>query len=135
MDYNDIFKLIASDLQQVEDVIEENIQSEVPLVYEISKYLLGSGGKRLRPSVLLLASGSCGLLEGEELLAARSGEASDAGFAQEVAFWQDRLAPLLDQIDPQTPRADPRPEPAICDGRRYALRERPLRPAFRQGLV
>jgi len=70
MDYNDIFKLIASDLKEVEDVIEENIQSEVPLVYEVSKYLLGSGGKRLRPSVLLLASGSCGLLEGKERIKA-----------------------------------------------------------------
>ena len=70
MDYNDIFKLIASDLKEVEDVIEENIQSEVPLVYEISKYLLGSGGKRLRPSVLLLASGSCGLLKGNERIKA-----------------------------------------------------------------
>lgn len=70
MDYNDIFKLIASDLEEVENVIEENIQSEVPLVYEISRYLLGSGGKRLRPSVLLLASGSCGLLEGKERIKA-----------------------------------------------------------------
>jgi len=70
MDYNDIFKLIAGDLKEVENVIEENIQSEVPLVYEISKYLLGSGGKRLRPSVLLLASGSCGLLKGKERIKA-----------------------------------------------------------------
>ena len=70
MDYNDIFKLIASDLEEVENVIEENIQSEVPLVYEISRYLLGSGGKRLRPSVLLLASGSCGLIEGKERIKA-----------------------------------------------------------------
>jgi len=70
MDYNDIFKLIAEDLREVEEVIEENIQSEVPLVYEVSKYLLGSGGKRLRPSVLLLASGSCGLLNGKERIKA-----------------------------------------------------------------
>lgn len=70
MDYNDIFKLIAADLQEVEDVIERNIQSEVPLVYEISRYLLGSGGKRLRPSVLLLASGSCGLFKGVERIKA-----------------------------------------------------------------
>ena len=70
MDYNDIFKLIAEDLREVEEVIEENIQSEVPLVYEVSKYLLGSGGKRLRPSVLLLASGSCGILNGKERIKA-----------------------------------------------------------------
>lgn len=58
------------------------------------------------PEDMMAAEYALGLLEGEELLAARSREASDAGFAQEVAYWQDRLAPLLDQIDPQTPRAE-----------------------------
>ena len=66
MKYDEIFELISSDLKEVEDEIEKNIQSPVPLVYEISSYLLGSGGKRLRPSVLLLASGACGLLKGRE---------------------------------------------------------------------
>ena len=66
MNYEDIFLLISNDLKEVEDVIEKNIQSPVPLVYEIASYLLGSGGKRLRPSVLLLSSGACGLLKGKE---------------------------------------------------------------------
>lgn len=41
-----------------------------------------------------------GLLDGEELRAARALAASDAGFAREVARWNGRLAPLLDEVDP-----------------------------------
>ena len=64
MDFSDINNLITSDLEEVENVLEDHIQSTVPLVYEISKYLLGSGGKRLRPSILLLSCGACGLKNG-----------------------------------------------------------------------
>ncbi len=70
MNLSEILSVISSDLSGVEDRIEKEIQSDIPLVYEISKYLLGSGGKRLRPSVLLLSSGACGLLEGENRVAA-----------------------------------------------------------------
>jgi len=63
MEFTSIFSLINPELKEVEDVLESNIKSDIPLVYEISKYLLGSGGKRIRPSVLLLSSGACGLLE------------------------------------------------------------------------
>ncbi len=66
MRYSDIFSLVASDLEEVEQELDRNIQSPIPLVYEISKYLLKSGGKRIRPSILLLASGACGLLNGKE---------------------------------------------------------------------
>lgn len=66
MDFSEIISVINSDLEEVERELELNIQSPVPLVYEISKYLLGSGGKRLRPAVLLLASGACGLTGGRE---------------------------------------------------------------------
>lgn len=66
MSFSEILSIVSSDIQEVENELEANIQSPVPLVYEISKYLLGSGGKRLRPAVLLLASGACGRLEGKE---------------------------------------------------------------------
>jgi len=66
MGFSDILSIISSDLEEVENELEANIKSPVPLVYEISKYLLGSGGKRLRPAVLLLSSGACGRLEGKE---------------------------------------------------------------------
>ncbi len=66
MGFSDILSVINPELEEVERELEDNIKSPVPLVYEISKYLLGSGGKRLRPSVLLLSSGACGLMDGRE---------------------------------------------------------------------
>ncbi len=66
MEFSEILSVINPELEEVERELEANIKSPVPLVYEISKYLLGSGGKRLRPSVLLLSSGACGLMSGKE---------------------------------------------------------------------
>ncbi len=60
----------------------------------------------LSPDDVMAAEYALGLLEGEELLAARAREASDAAFAEDVALWNRRLAPLLDDIPPQTPRED-----------------------------
>jgi octaprenyl-diphosphate synthase len=64
MDFSNIVGVISADLEEVEKEIDYNIKSPVPLVYQISKYLLGSGGKRIRPSVLILSSGACGLENG-----------------------------------------------------------------------
>ncbi|MFN4114057.1 MAG: anti-sigma factor domain-containing protein [Sphingomonadaceae bacterium] len=46
----------------------------------------------------LAAEYALGLLEGEDLLAARGRMANDPDFAAAVAFWEVRLAPLLDEI-------------------------------------
>lgn len=73
MSFSNILSVVASDLEEVEKQLESSIQSSVPLVYEISRYLLGNGGKRLRPSVLLLASGSCGGLNGREGICSAAG--------------------------------------------------------------
>ena len=59
-----------------------------------------------RPESVLAAEYALGLLEGEELPAARAREASDSAFSAEVAQWQDRLAPLADDIDSRMPRAE-----------------------------
>lgn len=72
MGFSDILSIVSTDLEEVEKELESDIQSPVPLVYEISKHLLGSGGKRLRPAVLLLSSGACGLLGGRERIYAAS---------------------------------------------------------------
>ncbi len=66
MKLSEIIDIITPDLEHVERELEESIGSLVPLVYEMSRYILESGGKRLRPSVLLLSSGACGLRNGEE---------------------------------------------------------------------
>jgi octaprenyl-diphosphate synthase len=66
MKLSEIIDIITPDLEHVERELEESIGSLVPLAYEMSKYILESGGKRIRPSVLLLSSGACGLRNGEE---------------------------------------------------------------------
>ena len=47
---------------------------------------------------IMAAEYALGLLEGEDLLEARGLMARDPAFASEVAFWEARLAPLLDEI-------------------------------------
>lgn len=47
-----------------------------------------------------------GLLEGEELLAARGLAATDAAFARAVEDWQQRLAPWFDEFGERKPPAE-----------------------------
>ncbi len=45
---------------QVDQVINLRLASDVPLVGQISQYIISAGGKRLRPALLLLMSGALG---------------------------------------------------------------------------
>lgn len=45
-------------MQEVDRVINERLTSDVPLVREVSQYIISAGGKRLRPAILLLVSGA-----------------------------------------------------------------------------
>jgi octaprenyl-diphosphate synthase len=51
---------IADDMRKVDEVIGRRLESDVPLVREVAQYIVASGGKRLRPAVLLLAAGAAG---------------------------------------------------------------------------
>ncbi len=55
-----IYRLVASDFQQVNALIPHHLTSEVGLVEEIGEYILQSGGKRLRPLIVLLVARCCG---------------------------------------------------------------------------
>ncbi len=57
----DVFRLVESDLEDVERRLRTEAQSSLSLVNDINRYLHDSGGKRLRPAVLLLTSKLCGL--------------------------------------------------------------------------
>jgi len=50
--------LISQDMERVDQVIAERLATEVPLVREVAQYIIGAGGKRLRPALLLLISGA-----------------------------------------------------------------------------
>jgi octaprenyl-diphosphate synthase len=53
-------ELIAQDMSEVDKVIAQRLDSSVPLVGQISRYIIAAGGKRLRPALLLLVSGALG---------------------------------------------------------------------------
>ena len=52
--------LIADDMSQVDEVIAQRLDSSVPLVGQVARYIISAGGKRLRPALLLLACGALG---------------------------------------------------------------------------
>ncbi len=47
-------------MREVDRVIALRLDSGVPLVGEVSRYIISAGGKRLRPALLLLVSGALG---------------------------------------------------------------------------
>ena len=49
--------LVASDMREVNNVILENMQSEIPLIPKIARHLIAGGGKRIRPMLMLAAIG------------------------------------------------------------------------------
>jgi octaprenyl-diphosphate synthase len=51
---------VAEDLRQVEALISGRLESDVSLVRQVAEYIVASGGKRLRPALLLLACGAAG---------------------------------------------------------------------------
>mgnify|MGYP001610075812 FL=1 len=60
MDINNVVSLIKDDLVLVEADLKKNLSCDVPLISKVGEYVLMSGGKRLRPVLLLLSSGLCG---------------------------------------------------------------------------
>jgi octaprenyl-diphosphate synthase len=55
-----VLGLVAADMREVDAVISQRLSSDVPLVAEVSKYIISAGGKRLRPALLLLTCGALG---------------------------------------------------------------------------
>lgn len=51
---------IADDMQQVDVVIRQSLSSQVPLINQISEYIIHSGGKRLRPALVLMSGDLAG---------------------------------------------------------------------------
>ncbi len=56
----EIFDLVRDDLALVEDELARQSDTAFPAVSEIAAYLLGGGGKRLRPALLLLSANYAG---------------------------------------------------------------------------
>jgi octaprenyl-diphosphate synthase len=54
---------VADDLLRVDALIRTRLASDVALVRQVAQYIVASGGKRMRPALLLLASGAAGYQE------------------------------------------------------------------------
>ena len=59
-DLDAIRRPISDDLKAVDSLIERRLHSDVVLVNQIAQYIVSSGGKRLRPLVVLLSARACG---------------------------------------------------------------------------
>ena len=51
-----IMSLVASDMNQVNSVILDRMQSDIPLIPELAGHLIAGGGKRMRPMLTLAAA-------------------------------------------------------------------------------
>ena len=59
-DLKAIQALAAPDMAAMDALIRRRLASDVVLVNQIAEYIIGAGGKRLRPMLLLLAAGALG---------------------------------------------------------------------------
>lgn len=55
-----LYALIGPDMKAVDAVIRDRLHSEVVLVRQVAEYIINSGGKRMRPALVLLAAGALG---------------------------------------------------------------------------
>jgi octaprenyl-diphosphate synthase len=55
-----IYARIRPDLERIEAEIDRHLTSSVPLIGVVGRYIMGSGGKRLRPLLMILSARLCG---------------------------------------------------------------------------
>lgn len=58
--FDDLMAIAEQDRQAVDQLIGQSLESDVSLVSQVSRYIVMSGGKRLRPLVVLLAARALG---------------------------------------------------------------------------
>ena len=57
---SDLLAPVATDMQSVDAVIRARLNSDVVLIRTIGDYIIGAGGKRMRPAMLLLVARALG---------------------------------------------------------------------------
>ncbi len=71
MQLNSLLSPVEQDMAAVDRIIRARLRSHVVLINQLAEYIIGAGGKRLRPAVVLLAARACGYAgEQHQLLAA-----------------------------------------------------------------
>jgi len=61
---------VGDDLRAIDRVIVDRLASDVVLVNQVSQYIIGAGGKRLRPLSVVLAARACGYQGDRHVIAA-----------------------------------------------------------------
>lgn len=67
MHINEVRDLIADDIRAVDQLIRQQLHSEVVLINQLGTYIINGGGKRLRPVIVLLAARACGYAEHQHI--------------------------------------------------------------------
>ena len=87
-----IRNFIAEDMLAVDRVIRSRLNSEVALIRQVSEYIIGNGGKRMRPILVILSSGAFGF-EGQ----ARFELAATIEFIHTATLLHDDVVDTSDQ--------------------------------------
>ena len=59
IDLNTIRSLVTDEMGAVDSLIQTSLHSDVALINQLSHYIINSGGKRLRPMLVLLSARAC----------------------------------------------------------------------------
>jgi len=70
IDFSSIQSLTESEAQAIDQLILEELSSDVILINQLGHYIINSGGKRLRPMLLLLTAKALNYNEDKHLLLA-----------------------------------------------------------------
>ncbi len=65
-----VVDLCAQDMLEVDELIRQSLDSDVVLIRQIAEYIIGSGGKRLRPMLAVLAARACGYMGKQHIILA-----------------------------------------------------------------
>jgi len=60
LQHEKLFAPIVSDMEAVNAVIRRRLHSDIVLIRQVAEYIIGAGGKRLRPAMLLLVANALG---------------------------------------------------------------------------
>ena len=60
MDFKAVYSVVADDFAAVNQFIHDRLNTNGPMSREVGEYIVGSGGKRLRPLVAILTARACG---------------------------------------------------------------------------
>lgn len=63
---NKIRECVTADLLAVDDLIVNQLFSDIPLIQQITRHIIAGGGKRLRPLLVLLSAKAGGYQQGNE---------------------------------------------------------------------